>query len=650
MIEEEYKNKVSLLKKYAKAYYQDDSPLITDEEYDLLYREVKAIEEAYPKIIDKESPTQRIGGEIIDAFEKAKHIERMWSLEDVFNNGELKAWIERANKQGKAEAFVCEPKFDGASLNLIYENGALKQAITRGDGETGEDVTHNVKTISSIPLTIIEKSAIEIRGEIVIAKHDFEKINQERLKNGEQLFANPRNASAGSLRQLDSSITAKRKLAFYPWGIGHHTLNIKSNYEIMQYVYSLGFNHPPHVVLCKNISEIEKAYNEIKQMREIIPMMLDGMVIKVDSMPLQKELGFTVKNPRWACAYKFPAVEKSTKIKNIILQVGRTGVITPVAIVEPVNIEGVVVERATLHNFDEIERKDIRINDKVIIIRSGDVIPKIIKVLEEFRKEDAIKPTRPTHCPECKSELLDEGALIKCQNLSCPARIVNSIIHFASKKCMNIDGLGDKIVESFYNQKIINSIENLYALNKSDLLLLEGFKEKKAQNILDSIENSKNCECHRFVNALGIEHIGEVASKKICEKFGNDFLNASYDELIEIDGFGIEMANSVLEFSRVNEQKIKKLLEIINPKAIIKTINKSSQINGKTFVITGTLSRPRDEYKEILESNGAKVTNSISKKTDFLLAGTEAGSKLEKARDLGVKILSEEELIKIIEG
>lgn len=649
MIEEEYKNKVSLLKKYAKAYYQDDAPLITDEEYDLLYREVKEIENNHPELIDEESPTQRIGGEIIEAFEKAKHIERMWSLEDVFNNDELKAWIERANKQGKVEAFVCEPKFDGASLNLIYENGALKQAITRGDGETGEDVTHNVKTISSIPLAISEKSTIEIRGEVVIAKHDFEKINEERLKNGEQLFANPRNASAGSLRQLDSSITAKRKLAFYPWGIGHHTLNIKSNYEIMQYIYSLGFNHPPHVVLCKNINEIEKAYNEIKQMREIIPMMLDGMVIKVDSMPLQKELGFTVKNPRWASAYKFPAVEKSTKIKNIILQVGRTGVVTPVAIVEPVNIEGVVVERATLHNFDEIERKDIRINDKVIIIRSGDVIPKIIKVLEEFRKEDAIKSARPTHCPECKSELLDEGALIKCQNLSCPARIVNSIIHFASKKCMNIDGLGDKIVESFYNQKIINSIEDLYTLNKSDLLSLEGFKEKKAQNILDSIENSKNCECHRFVNALGIEHIGEVASKKICEKFGNDFLNASYDELIEIDGFGIEMANSVLEFSRVNSQKVKKLIEIINPKAIIKTINKESQINGKTFVITGTLSRPRDEYKEILESNGAKVTNSISKKTDFLLAGTEAGSKLEKARDLGVKILSEEELTAMIE-
>lgn len=650
MIEEEYKNKISLLKKYAKAYYQDDSPLITDEEYDLLYREVKEIENNHPELIDEESPTQRIGGEIIGAFEKAKHIERMWSLEDVFNNDELKAWIERANKQGKVEAFVCEPKFDGASLNLIYENGALKQAITRGDGETGEDVTHNVKTISSIPLVISEKSTIEIRGEVVIAKHDFEKINEERLKNGEQLFANPRNASAGSLRQLDSSITAKRKLAFYPWGIGHHTLNIKSNYEIMQYIYSLGFNHPPHVVLCKNINEVEKAYIEIKQMREIIPMMLDGMVIKVDSMPLQKELGFTVKNPRWASAYKFPAVEKSTKIKNIILQVGRTGVVTPVAIVEPVNIEGVVVERATLHNFDEIERKDIRINDKVIIIRSGDVIPKIIKVLEDFREKTTTKPVRPTHCPECKSELLDEGALIKCQNLSCPARVVNSIIHFASKKCMNIDGLGDKIVESFYNQKIINSIEDLYTLNKSVLLSLEGFKEKKAQNILDSIESSKNCECHRFVNALGIEHIGEVASKKICEKFGNDFLNASYDELIEIDGFGIEMANSVLEFSRVNSQKVKKLTEIINPKAIIKTINKESQINGKTFVITGTLSRPRDEYKEILESNGAKVTNSISKKTDFLLAGTEAGSKLEKAKDLGVKILSEEELTAMIEG
>ena len=648
MTRDEYLQKTELLKRYAKAYYVHDNPEVTDEEYDRLYHELLDAEAVHPDWIDPDSPTRRVGGEVIDAFNKAKHLERMWSLEDLFNTAELEAWVERANKQGRVEAFVCEPKFDGASLNLIYEAGRLKQAITRGDGETGEDVTHNVRTIGSIPMMIEEKSLIEIRGEVVIAKEDFEAINDERAANGEQLFANPRNAAAGSLRQLDSTVTAKRKLTFYPWGIGHNETGYKSNFELMEYVYSLGFKHPPHVVRCKDVAEIEQAYEEIKAMRDSISMMLDGMVIKVDSIPLQKELGFTVKNPRWASAYKFPAVEKSTTIRDIVLQVGRTGVVTPVANVEPVNIEGGVVERATLHNFDEIERKDIRIGDKVIIIRSGDVIPKIIKVQESFRTGNEIKPERPTECPECHSELLDEGALIKCQNLACPARVVNAVIHFASKKCLNIDGLGDKIVETFYKEGMVTDLEDLFHLDAERMLALEGFKEKKVQNLLDAIEKSKGVDCWRFINGLGIEHIGEVASKKLCEAFGLAFVDADHDALLALEGFGSEMAESVLEFSRVNRERIARLAERVQPTVAVKEVNHDSAIAGKTFVITGTLSRPRDEFKSLIEANGGKVTGSVSKKTDYLLAGEEAGSKLEKAQSLGVHVLAEADFLTLL--
>lgn len=648
MTRDEYLQKTKLLKDYAKAYYVHDNPEVTDEEYDRLYHELLDAETAHPEWIDPDSPTQRVGGEVIDAFNKATHLERMWSLEDLFNTAELEAWVERANKQGRVDAFVCEPKFDGASLNLIYENGRLKQAITRGDGEVGEDVTHNVKTIASIPKSIAETSLIEIRGEVVIAKEDFEALNDERAENGEALFANPRNAAAGSLRQLDSRITAKRKLTFYPWGIGHNETAYRSNFELMEYVYSLGFNHPPHVVRCQDVSEIEQAYEEIKEMRNEISMMLDGMVIKVDSIPLQRELGFTVKNPRWASAYKFPAVEKSTTIRDIVLQVGRTGVVTPVANVEPVNIEGVVVERATLHNFDEIERKDIRIGDRVIIIRSGDVIPKIIKVQESFRNGNEIRPERPTTCPECGSELLDEGALIKCQNLACSARVVNAVIHFASKKCLNIDGLGEKIVETFYKEGMVRDLEDLFHLDAERMLALEGFKEKKVDNLLDAIEKAKGVACWRFINGLGIEHVGEVASKKLCESFGLGFVDADYDALIALEGFGSEMAESVLEFSRVNKERIERLVALVVPTVEVKSVNTDSAIAGKTFVITGTLSRARDEFKTLIEQNGGKVTGSVSKKTDYLLAGEEAGSKLDKALALGVPVLSEEALAELL--
>jgi DNA ligase (NAD+) len=642
--EKEYKEKVKLLNKLAYYYYVLDNPQASDEEYDKLYHQVLEFEKKFPDKILKDSPTRRVGDTLLDGFKKAKHIKRMWSMEDIFNHDELIEWVERVKKSFKDVSFICEPKFDGASLNIIYEDGFLKQAITRGDGEVGEDVTTNVKTIHSVPLAISYKGLIEIRGEVVIKKDDFEKINEERLKNGEPLFANPRNAASGSLRQLDPKITAKRRLYFYPWGIGENSLEFELHSQRMDFVYSLGFLKPPFSKKCKTISEIEDAYKEATALRDSYPIMLDGMVIKVDEVSKQESLGYTQKYPRWMCAYKFPAIEKTTIIKDIIPQVGRTGVITPVAVVEPVNIEGAVVERATLHNYDEIRRKDIRIGDKVIIIRSGDVIPKIIKVLDSFRDGDEVEVVPPKVCPECGSELLVEEILIKCQNLECPARVVNSIIYFASKKCLNIDGLGKKIVEQLYQEGLVKSVLDIFSLKKEELLKLEGFKEKKAENLLKAIEAVKGVQCWRFVNSLGIEHIGEVASKKLCEKFGLELEELSKEEILEIDGFGEEMAESVEEFFKVNHNLVKTLKELIQPQEPEKKEIKESKFTGKTVVITGTLSKPRDEFKALLESLGAKVTNSVSKKTDFLLYGENAGSKLEKAKALGVTLLREEDL------
>jgi len=648
MTEQEYKQNVKLLKKWAEAYYKEDNPLVSDEVYDKLYREIEKFEEEHPKLIDPDSPTQKVGGEVLEEFEKAKHLTKMWSMEDVFDDKELEEWVQRVYKNVGMCEFYCEPKFDGASLNLIYENGKLKQAITRGDGVIGEDVTHNAKVIKSIPKNINYQPLIEIRGEVLMPKYEFDKLNEERAKKGEPLFANPRNAAAGSMRQLDSSITAKRELIFQTWGVGENSLGYKKLSDMMDFIYGLGFKEPPKRKVCNDSSEIEAFYQEFVKIRDSFSVMLDGMVVKVNDISLQEKLGYTVKYPRWMCAYKFPAIEKMTKIKDIISQVGRTGVVTPVAIVEPVNIEGVVVERATLHNFDEIKRKDIRIGDTVIIIRSGDVIPKITKVLTEYRTGDEKVVQRPTHCPVCGSELLDEGILLKCQNLLCEARVVNSIIYFASKQCLNIEGLGDKIVKLLYDKGLIKSVLDLFELKKEDLLKLEGFKEKKVNNLLNAIESVRGAECWRFVNALGIEHIGEVASKKICQRFGIDFLNATKEELLDIEGFGEEMAESVLEFLRVNKELVTKLLSIINPKnPDIKEI-KESPFTGKTVVLTGTMSEPRSNIKEELENLGAKVTNSVSKKTDFVIYGEDAGSKLEKAKKLGVATISEDKMREMI--
>ncbi len=648
MSKNEYDLNIEKLISWAKAYYVYDNPIASDEEYDKLARVCLAYEQQYPELSHPNSPNKRVGGFVLDGFEKASHLSRMWSQEDVFNTTELEDWIKRASKVNINLEFFCQPKFDGASLNIIYENGVLKQAITRGDGSIGEDVTNNVKTIHSIPLQIAEKSLIEIRGEIVIKKADFEKINIERIKNNEQVFANPRNAAAGSLRQLDPKITAKRKLFFNVWGIGQNSLEFKKSSEVMDYIYSLGFVKPPMQTITSSVEGIEDLYHKIIGLRDEIEMMLDGMVVKINDIETQDELGYTVKFPRWSCAYKFPALEKTTKIKDIILQVGRTGVITPVAIVEPTDIEGVIVERASLHNFDEIERKDIRINDEVIIIRSGDVIPKITKVFTERRDGTQFEISRPTSCPDCSSELLDDGALIKCQNLDCPSRVVNSIIYFASKNCMNIDGLGNKIVETLVNEKKIYDILDLYSLKYEDLENLEGFKEKKINNLLNAIENTKGTALHRIINALGIEHIGEVASKQICLEFGLNVINVDYDSLIALDGLGGQMANSFCEFMRVNKELVLKLFEIITPMVEEKKEVLENAFKGKTVVITGTMSISRGDIKTMLENLGAKVASSVSKKTDYVIYGEDAGSKYDKAIELNVKVLTEDEMNQLI--
>ncbi len=649
MRDEEYIKSISLLNKYAHAYYTLDEPLATDEEYDTLYHKVLDYESKNPSKRLDNSPTVRVGGVVRGEFSKAEHIKRMWSMEDVFTIDEVQEWLARVSKNVGECTYICEPKFDGASMNLLYENGKLVRAITRGDGVVGEEVTDNVRTIRSIPLNIAHTELIEIRGEVVIRKDDFEQINKERLDKAEQVFANPRNAAAGSLRQLDSSVTARRRLVFYPWGLGANSLMQPNLSDKMAFVYSLGFLKPPYMQECSSVEDIEKFYQKLISKRDEIPIVMDGMVIKVDDIDLQEDLGYTVKAPKWMCAYKFPATEKVSKILDIVLQVGRTGVITPVALIEPTLIEGAVITRATLHNFDEIERKDIRINDTVIVIRSGDVIPKITKVLCDRRDGSEIKTTRATKCPTCHSELLDEGALIKCQNLKCPDRTIGAIVHFARKGALNIDGLGSKIVTQLVNEDVITSVLDLYSLQYQDLEPLEGFKDKKIKNLLQAIANTKNAPLSRLINALGIEHIGEVASRALAQTFALKITDATKEEILNIDGLGEQMALSLLEFMRVNKETVLELFEIIDPTVEQKVQIEQNPLKDKIVVITGSMSVSRGLIKEKLERLGAKVSSSVSSKTDFLIYGESAGSKLAKAKELEVELLSEEQFGQILE-
>lgn len=729
---DEYLQKVALLKKMAYHYYTLDEPIASDDEYDKLYAEIVAFESANPAQIAPDSPTQKVGDEVLAKFEKSVHIERMWSLEDIFNKDELHAWIERIYKNIKSLSvenprfidkmanlkFMCDAKFDGASMNLLYENGALVSAATRGDGSVGEQVLHNAKAINSIPQHITHKGKIEIRGEVVIEKADFEVINESRLQKGESIFANPRNAAAGSLRNLDANITRRRKLTFIPWGFGFMDLPLdslkqpkyspsladgdkgggfntqntsnatfsnsnsthplahsarggesksllrNSHSESKQSIDSidlaqnsffaqlsaiklLGFKDSHLCKICANIDEIEDFYQHLIAQRDKYPIMLDGMVIRIDDLEVQNALGYTIKNPRFAVAYKFPAIEKTTRIQSITFQVGRSGVITPVAELMPVNIEGANITRATLHNFDEITKKDIRVGDFVLIIRSGDVIPKIIKPILERRSGSEIRIEKPKFCPVCGSELLVEDILIKCQNLNCKARVINSIIYFCSKQAMNIIGMGDKIVEFLFENGIISGILDIYALNHAHLVGKEGFGDKKIDNLLNAIESSKNAPLGNVINALGIEHIGWGTSKKLAQIFGMRIFSVNREELLEIDGIGEEMAESIVLFMQTNAEFIAKLLAIIKPTMPSlerESSGKVEQFSGEIIVLTGTMSKSRDEIAAELEAMGAKITNSVSKKTTMVIFGENAGSKLEKAQELGIKTISEAEL------
>lgn len=640
-----YKQKTELLKKMSYHYYVLDDPIASDDEYDRLYVELLEYEKQHPKDIDSTSPTQRVGDEIKEYLQKITHIEKMWSLNDVFNIEELRLWVDRIYKNSGNLVFMCDAKFDGASLNLTYDNGILVTAATRGDGSIGEQVLENARTIQSIPLNIPYKDKIEIRGEIVISKNDFEKLNQERLENGENIFANPRNAASGSLRQLDSKITKKRKLRFIPWGFGYCDIQNNSFFERLNLIKSFGFIDTHLSRICNDIDEIERFYQELINIRHSYEIMLDGMVVRIDNIDKQNALGYTNKNPRFAVAYKFPPIEKQTRILDVSFSVGRSGVVTPVAELEKVNIEGASVSRANLHNFDEIEKKDIRINDIVLIIRSGDVIPKIIKPIKELRKGDEIIIKRPDVCPICKTELLVENVLIKCQNLQCKARVKNSIIYFCSKKAMDINGLGEKIVDFLFENGIIKNIKDIYHIQYSDLEGKESWQDKKINNLINAIENSKKTQLWRFINALGIEHIGEGTSKKLASTLGFRIFDISYDELVQIDGIGLESAKSVVLFMETNKNLINELLEIIKPKI---ESNQSDALNNEIIVLSGSMSKPRDEIASRLESLGASISSSVSKKTTMLVIGENPGSKMEKALELGIKILNENELDEMI--
>lgn len=642
MDKKEYLKSVEMLNKWARAYYTNDKSLVSDEEYDALYHRVLKFEEQNPNLALDYSPTKRVGDKLKSGFKKIKHIDQMWSMQDIFNTDELDEWLKKF-KNDKDISFFCEPKFDGASLNLTYDNGILISAATRGDGKVGEDVTNNAKAISSIPLQIDYKEFIEIRGEVVISKDDFKELNEIRQKKGESLLSNPRNAASGSLRQLDPNIVANRRLKFYPWGVGKNSLRFKSHFEQMNFIRDLGFLRDDFCKIAKNKDEIVAYFNELSLKRDLKEILMDGMVVRVDEVEKESFYGYTIKFPKFMVAFKFAPIKNISRLIDVEFSVGRSGAITPVAKIEPINIDGVVVKNVTLHNFDEIKRLDLKIFDYVNVIRSGDVIPKITEVIISKRDKSVVKDIKLLEfCPVCNSKLFLENAILKCENIDCPSRILNQIIYFASKKCLNIVGLGKEIIKTLIDNKKISKIIDLFFLKKEDFLGLEGFKDKKISNILKSIDKSKNVSLARFITSLGIDNVGEVASIKIAE-FGKDWYKLSYDELIKIDGVGEELAKSFRNFIDINKDEILKLENILNIN-YKKDLKIKSNISDKTFVITGTLSKSRDEMKKYLISLGANVSSSISKKTNYLLCGENGGSKLQKAKDLGIKIISEDEL------
>jgi DNA ligase (NAD+) len=630
MTRKDYLKLIKKLNRYSYEYYVLDNPTIPDSEFDRLYRELEEFEKDNPDFIESDSPTKRVGGEVLDKFQKGEHLSPMWSLQNIFDESGLDEWIERVG----TDNLYCEPKLDGVSLNLIYKDGKLKNGFTRGNGSIGEDVTLNAKTIQSIPLSIPHQDLIEIRGEVVILKDDFEKLNSTLHKK----FANPRNASAGSLRQLDPSITAKRKLTFIPHGVGVNSLNTSSHSQLMEKIREFGFRAVEHRET-KSISEAMEFFNSILDTREENRVELDGVVLKVDSLTIQDELGYGEKAPKWAVAFKFPAVEKSSKLLNVVWQVGRTGSVTPVGEIEPVEVGGVVVKRVTLHNFDEIERLHLKIGSTVTVVRRGDVIPKIVSAFDGDKVIDA-----PELCPVCQSYLFKDSTIIKCQNISCEAIAINSIDHFI--KSMDIKGIGKKVVEKLYKSDFIRDIEDLYTLKVEDIKELDGFQEKSSINIIEAINSSIGTrELWQFISALGIYGVGDVGAKALAQHFGDEFQNKSRDDFINIDGFGDEISDSISSFLETNIAKVQKLIDEVKP--LVKTVVKDSPLSGKRVAITGTLSKPRKEFISLIEESGAIFSSSITKKTDTLVVGDGGGSKLKKAKELEIEILSEIEFLKI---
>ncbi len=639
---------------YAKKYYDEDSPEISDFEYDMLMNELKNLEREYPEFISKDSLTQKVGGTVKEGFEKVTHIVPLQSLQDVFSFDEIYSFDERMKKFDKDIKYVVETKIDGLSVALEYKNGEFIKGATRGNGQVGEDITDNLKTIKNIPQKLKENIDIIVRGEVFISKKDFDELNEKQ--DEENKFANARNLAAGSLRQLDSKITATRPLDIYIFNVQKSdTIKFTSHYESLVYLEKLGFNVNPIKVLCNNIEEAIKEVEKIGNTREKIPFGIDGAVIKVDDLNLREEIGTTFKVPKWAIAYKYPPEQKETILKDIICNVGRTGVITPMAILEPVIVAGSKISKTTLHNEDFIKEKDLKIGDHVLIQKAGDVIPEVVKVLKEKRTGKEKEFEMPKKCPVCGAEAVrEEGeAAVRCIGVECKAQNLRNIIHFASKEGMNIEGLGEKIVEQLYDNGLIETIADIYYLKQKDIESLKKDGKKFASNLIEAIEKSKDNDLDRLICALGIRHIGTKSAKTLAKRFKSidGLTNATLEELIITDDVGEITAKSIYEFFK-QEQTIDLInkLKNANVNMNLKENEKAdNRFEGKTFVLTGTLEKyTRDEASKIIEDFGGKTSSSVSKKTDYVLAGEEAGSKLTKAESLGVKIISEQEFEKMI--
>ncbi|VMP45090.1 DNA ligase [Streptococcus pneumoniae] len=638
---------VALLNRYATEYYTSDNPSVSDSEYDRLYRELVELETAYPEQVLADSPTHRVGGKVLDGFEKYSHQYPLYSLQDAFSREELDAFDARVRKEVAHPTYICELKIDGLSISLTYEKGILVAGVTRGDGSIGENITENLKRVKDIPLTLPEELDIIVRGECYMPRASFDQVNQARQENGEPEFANPRNAAAGTLRQLDTAVVAKRNLATFLYQEASPSTR-DSQEKGLKYLEQLGFVVNPKRILAENIDEIWNFIQEVGQERENLPYDIDGVVIKVNDLASQEELGFTVKAPKWAVAYKFPAEEKEAQLLSVDWTVGRTGVVTPTANLTPVQLAGTTVSRATLHNVDYIAEKDIRKDDTVIVYKAGDIIPAVLRVVESKRVSEE-KLDIPTNCPSCNSDLLhfeDEVAL-RCINPRCPAQIMEGLIHFASRDAMNITGLGPSIVEKLFAANLVKDVADIYRLQEEDFLLLEGVKEKSAAKLYQAIQASKENSAEKLLFGLGIRHVGSKASQLLLQYFHSieNLYQADSEEVASIESLGGVIAKSLQTYfaTEGSEILLRELKETgVNLDYKGQTVVADAALSGLTVVLTGKLERlKRSEAKSKLESLGAKVTGSVSKKTDLVVVGADAGSKLQKAQELGIQVRDE---------